>query len=166
MFLFSIYTRGMSFVDMAHLRRTDLADGYITYRRQKTGTLMKIKWVQQMQAIIDRHPSRSDSYLLPILTNEDHQQAKKAIHACQRKINRNLQCIAETVGLNTHLTMYVARHSWASIAKQMQIPLGIISDGMGHHSEKTTRIYLKTIDTSAVDNANQLILDALDEKQE
>ena len=61
------------------------------------------------------------------------------------------------------LTLYVARHSWASIAKQKQIPISVISDALGHDSEKTTLIYLSTLDTSAVDNANSEILAALGE---
>ena len=61
------------------------------------------------------------------------------------------------------LTMYVARHSWASIAKQKQIPISVISDALGHDSEKTTLIYLSALDTSAVDNANSEILAALGE---
>ena len=61
------------------------------------------------------------------------------------------------------LTLYVARHSWASIAKQKQIPISVISDALGHNSEKTTLIYLSTLDTSAVDNANSEILAALGE---
>ena len=61
------------------------------------------------------------------------------------------------------LTLYVARHSWASIAEQKQIPISVISDALGHDSEKTTLIYLSTLDTSAVDNANSEILAALGE---
>jgi integrase len=54
--------------------------------------------------------------------------------------------------------MYVSRHSWASIAKSKNVPLSVISEGMGHDSERTTRIYLTTMDTTAVDKANSLIL--------
>lgn len=61
------------------------------------------------------------------------------------------------------LTMYVAHYSWASIAKQKQIPISIISNALGHDSEKITLIYLSTLDTSVVDNANSEILAALGE---
>ena len=67
------------------------------------------------------------------------------------------------IPLTLPLTLYVARHSWASIAKQKQIPISVISDALGHDSEKTTLIYLSTLDTSAVDNANSEILAALGE---
>ena len=59
------------------------------------------------------------------------------------------------------LTLYVARHSWASAARSKGIPLSVISEGMGHDSEATTRIYFATLDTAAVDRANTLILDSL-----
>lgn len=65
------------------------------------------------------------------------------------------------VQLPIPLTMYVARHSWASIAKQKQISISVISGALGHDSEKTTLIYLSTLDTFAVDNANSEILAAL-----
>lgn len=65
------------------------------------------------------------------------------------------------IGLKTHLTMYVARHSWATAAQSQGIPLNVISEGMGHENENTTRIYLTSIDTSVVDNANSLILASL-----
>lgn len=64
--------------------------------------------------------------------------------------------------LSLPLTMYVARHSWASIAREKQIPLPVISEGMGHDNESTTRIYLASIDAVEVDNANRQILDELE----
>ena len=57
--------------------------------------------------------------------------------------------------------MYVARHSWASIAKYTNVPISVISEGMGHDSEKTTLIYLSQLDNTAVDKANRKILDLL-----
>lgn len=80
-----------------------------------------------------------------------------------KRINRHLRQVGEIAQLPIPLTMYVARHSWASIAKQKQIPISVISDALGHDSEKTTLIYLSTLDTSAVDNANSEILAALGE---
>ena len=59
------------------------------------------------------------------------------------------------------LTMYVARHSWASAAKAKGIPVSVISEGMGHDSESTTQIYLASLDTSIVDSANSIILNSL-----
>lgn len=45
--------------------------------------------------------------------------------------------------------------------RNKHIPLSVISDGMGHDSEHTTRIYLDSIDNSEIDMANKLILSSL-----
>ena len=77
------------------------------------------------------------------------------------KVNRNLKTVGRMASLEQPLTMYVARHSWASAARNKHIPLSVISDGMGHDSERTTRIYLDSIDNSEIDMANKLILNSL-----
>ena len=76
-------------------------------------------------------------------------------------VNKKLKLIGEKIGLNIPLTTYVARHGWASIAKYQNIPIATISEALGHESEKTTRIYLASLDTSAVNNANSQILNLL-----
>ncbi len=159
-FMLSLYLRGMSFIDMAYLTLDNLRNGHLTYYRRKTGGRLDIRWEQQMQSIIDKYPKDS-RFLLPILTNDnDDRQTYKKL---SKRINRHLRQVGEMAQLPIPLTMYVARHSWASIAKQKQIPISIISDALGHDSEKTTLIYLSTLDNSAVDNANSEILAALGE---
>lgn len=160
MFLFSFYTRGMSFIDMAYLKKKDLVDGILTYRRKKTGQLLSIKWEHCMQDIVDRNRTNSSQYILPIiggLSKEERKQYKNAI--CL--VNRKLKELGKMLGLSHPLTMYVARHSWANIAKGKNIPVSIISEGMGHGSEKTTLIYLASLDAGVIDNANMLILEDL-----
>lgn len=96
-----------------------------------------------MQSIIDKYP-KDTRYLLPILTNDaDDRQTYKKL---SKRINRHLRQVGEMAELPIPLTLYVARHSWASIAKQKQIPISVISDALGHDSEKTTLIYLSTLD--------------------
>ena len=73
------------------------------------------------------------------------------------RTNKLLKEIAKMVGLSIPLTLYVARHSWASIAKSKNIPISVISEGMGHDSEMTTQIYLASLDTAVVDKANSMI---------
>lgn len=157
MFMFSFYTRGMSFVDMAFLKKTDLNDGILTYRRKKTNQLLSIRWEKCMQDIVDRYPGNFSTYLLPIITQvkkDERLQYKNSI--CL--VNRRLKEIGKRLGLLHPLTMYVARHSWASIARGKHIPLSVISEGMGHDSEKTTLIYLASLDTTVIDKANRVIL--------
>lgn len=160
MFLMSFYLRGMSFIDMAYLKKTDLKNGYVVYRRRKTGQMLVIEWTREMQTICDKYPENRSVYLLPIIrtagTNEWCTYRNVGYN-----INHNLKKIALMLGVDVRLTMYVARHSWASAAKAKGIPLSVISEGMGHDSETTTRIYLASLDTSVVDRANNLILKSL-----
>lgn len=160
MFLLSFYLRGMSFIDMAFLRKTDLKNGYVVYRRRKTGQQLTIAWTPEMQAILDKYPGNPTQYLLPIIKTEGINE-RCAYRNIGYSINYNLKKIAGMVGITMPLTMYVARHSWASAAKAKGIPLGVISEGMGHDSEATTQIYLASLDTSAVDKANSLIIKSL-----
>ena len=158
MFLFSFYTRGMSFIDMAYLKKSDLKNGIIMYRRRKTGQQLTVKWEKCMEDIIAKYGENTATcYLLPIITNPCSNERTQYRNAICR-INVALKEVAGLAGLNIPLTMHVARHCWASVAKSKNIPLSIISEGMGHDSEETTRIYLASLDTSVVDKANSLIL--------
>lgn len=160
MFLMSFYLRGMSFIDMAFLKKSDLKNGYVTYRRRKTGQQLIIEWTKEMQMILDKYPENATDYLLPIIKNTGINE-RCTYRNMGYNINHNLKKIAKMVGVQIPLTLYVARHSWASAAKTKGIPLSVISEGMGHDSEATTQIYLASLDTSVVDKANSLILKSL-----
>ena len=160
MFLMSFYLRGMSFIDMAFLKKSDLRNGRVTYRRRKTGRRLAIAWEPAMQRILDKYPRNPTPYLLPVITKRADDE-RCAYRNAAYKINRHLKEVAALACLSVPLTLYVARHSWATAARAEGIPLGIISEGMGHDSETTTRIYLATLDTSAIDRANRRLLAAL-----
>lgn len=161
MFIFSFYTRGMSFIDMAYLKKKDLSDGVLTYRRRKTGQLLSIRWEKCMQEIVDRYDTGSGCYLLPIIRNAGENERGQYQNA-MFLVNRKLKVIGRMTDLQLPLTMYVARHAWANAAKNKHIPLSVISEGMGHDSEQTTLIYLASLDRAVVDNANSLILNSLE----
>lgn len=160
MFMFSFCTRGMSFIDMAYLKKADLNNGCLTYRRKKTGQLMMIEWTRQMQDIIDKYNPNGTGYLLPIITCEDGSERRQYQNQ-MRKTNRLLKDIANRAGLPMPLSMYYARHSWATIARGRDVPLAVISEGLGHDSETTTQIYLDSIKSSEVDKVNRMILEGL-----
>ena len=160
MFLFCFYTRGMSFIDMAYLRKKDLQNGILSYRRRKTGQQLFINWERCMQEIVDKYPINETEYLLPIITKRDEDYRKQYTNELHR-VNHLLKKIGKQLDLPILLTMYVGRHSWASIAKSRNVPISVISEGMGHDSENTTQIYLASLDTSVVDKANKKILDLL-----
>ena len=159
LFLFSFYTRGMSFIDMAYLKKSDLKNGILTYRRRKTGQQLTIKWEKCMEEIVIKYVGRSATqYLLPIITSpfaNERVQYRNALYRINTALKKE---VARLVNVSIPLTMYCARHSWASIAKSKNIPISVISEGLGHDSEETTRIYLASLNTSVVDMANSLIL--------
>ena len=109
-----------------------------------------------MQALLDKYPVNESPYLLPIIrrSDDERRQYLNAIHL----VNRQLKTLSRKLGLSSPLTMYVARHSWASIARSKHIPLSVISEGMGHHSERTTQIYLASLGNVVIDRANSRIL--------
>ena len=155
--MFSFYMRGMSFVDMAYLSKKNLQGSRIVYCRKKTGQQLSIEVSPEAQEVIDKYSSDSQ-YLLPIIKTENgdvRRQCKNAI----TMVNRNLKKIGAMVGLTDSLTTYVMRHSWATIARNKGIGLSVISEALCHDNEATTQIYLDSISTSKVDEANRSILD-------
>lgn len=160
MFLISLYLRGMSFIDMAYLKKSDLCGGYIRYRRHKTGQGLSIRWMPEMQAILNKYPENQTDYLLPIITDLQA-DPRNTYRNKSYTINRNLKKIASMLHMPHSFTLYAARHTWASIARAKGVPMSVISQGMGHDSESTTRIYLSALDTSSIDKANAIILKSI-----
>ncbi len=161
MFLFSFYTRGMSFVDIAYLQKKNLKGDVLSYRRKKTNQQLMIHWESCMQEIVKAYEADTSSPYLFSIISELSESPRKQYQNAMHRINRHLKLIGQDLGLHQPLTMYCARHSWASIARDEGIPLSVISEGMGHDSEKTTQIYLASIKTEVIDKANRKILKLL-----
>lgn len=159
-FMLSFYMRGMSFIDLTYLKKTELKNGTVTYLRRKTGQRLTVRWTREMQTLLEKYPENKTEYLFPIITSctANHRHQYRNRHYL---VNRSLKTVAEKIGLQIPLTTYVARHSWASIAKAKGISLSVISEGLGHDNEQTTQIYLTSLDTTAVDRANEIILSDL-----
>ena len=161
MFLFSFYTRGMSFVDIAYLQKKNLKGNVLFYRRKKTNQQLMIHWEGCMQEILKSYGADTSSPYLFSIIKEPSNNPRKQYQNALFLINRHLKDIGKGLGLHQPLTMYCARHSWASIARDEGIPLSVISEGMGHDSEKTTQIYLASLKTEVIDKANRKILKLL-----
>lgn len=160
MFLFLFLCRGMSFIDAAFLKKIDIQNGVLTYRRRKTGQLLHIKVIKPIKEIIDRYSNIESPYLLPIITHpgkDERKQYETSLH----RVNKSLKVIAKMINLPTTLTTYVTRHTWATVAKSKYIPISVISDALGHDSVNTTQIYLASIDSSIIDEANDLVVEEL-----
>ena len=160
-FMFSFYMRGMAFIDIAYLKKKSLANGYIVYNRKKTGQQLVVKWENNMVNIVDKYFDDSSEFFMPIIKRQDGTERKQYLNK-MLIINRNLKKIAQLAGISMSLSLYVARHSWASIAQAKNVPLRAISLGMGHDNEETTRIYLSSIQSNIVDKANSKILNLID----
>lgn len=157
MFVLGFYFRGMSFVDMSFLKKSNLANSQLVYRRRKTGQQLTIKWTREMQMILDKYPDYNTGYLLPIIRSANLNEYYAYRNASAR-VNKGLKIIGRMVGCPIALTHYVARHSWASGALASGVRLSVISEGMGHDNETTTRIYLASLDSSSVDRANDKMI--------
>ena len=178
-FLMCFYLRGISFIDLAHLRKSDLKDGYVSYIRSKTGQRLSIRWEKDMQNIVDKyqHLTRNSPYLFPFLANDkndkpigiidkpydknDNQESLRLYHNAESRITYHLKKLGAKMGIQGQLTLYVARHSWATTARDKNISISVISEALGHNSEATTQIYLRSIQSSEVDDANAKILTAI-----
>ena len=161
LFLFSFYTRGMSFVDMAYLRRGHICDGRIRYVRRKTGQEIVIRVEPEMQCIIERYARGEHPYVFPILKSENPEKAYAEYRIALSYYNRLLKRLCNMADISQRLSFYTARHSWATAARNHQVPVSVISAGMGHTSERTTQIYLTMLENSLIDNANRGILESL-----
>lgn len=165
-FIFSFYNIGMNFRDLAQLKWSNILYNRIMYKRSKTGKNFDIKIQPRTQAILDLYSKgneNSDDYIFPILNPEIHktpQSKVDRIKKINKRVNKDLKEIAKSVGIKaTHsITHYVARHSWASIQKQNGIGTSIISESMGHDSEKTTSIYLQSFVNDVLDEANENLI--------
>ena len=158
-FLFSFYTRGMSFVDIAYLKKSNIRNGFLVYRRRKTGQQLTMKWEPAMKKIAERYQSDSE-YIFPIVAGGGDD--RRLYYSAMARVNKALKKIGVMLHLPEPLTMYVARHSWATAARVSNIPISVISEGLGHDSEETTQIYLASIENSVVDKANSRIIGLLD----
>lgn len=158
-FLFSFYCRGMSFVDIADIKKADIKNGVLTYIRRKTGRPISIKIEPPIQEIINKFPS-SNKYLLPIIKDETAAFRPQLLSA-SHTINAALKSVGETLGLHIPLTMYVSRHTWASLANTHNIPLAVISKCLGHSNQLVTQIYLDEINDEEADKANLEVINLL-----
>ncbi|MCD4664245.1 MAG: tyrosine-type recombinase/integrase, partial [Bacteroidales bacterium] len=157
LFMFSFYTRGMSFIDIAYLQVKNLHNDRLQYRRAKTGQMFTIKLTTEAKDIVHKYAdlSKKDNYLFTIVQHEEKKftEYKNAM----RLTNKKLKEIGELAECSIPVTTYVARHSWATIAKRGGISTTVISEGLGHATEHITQVYLDGFENSVLDDANDLI---------
>ena len=160
-FIFSYCTRGMAFVDIAYLKKDNIQNGVICYARRKTGQHLSIRLEPAIKKIIERYSCYTSSYVFPILTTSEPKQAYEEYRIAINNYNRLLRRLSNMLPAECKLTSYTSRHSWATAARNHNIPISVISAGMGHTSEQTTQIYLKSIEDNEIDDANASLIEML-----
>ena len=160
-FIFSYCTRGMAFVDIAYLKKDNIRSGVITYACRKTGQQLAIRVEPAIKKIIERYYCETLPYVFPILTTSEPRQAYEEYRLAINNYNRLLRRLSNMLPAECKLTSYTSRHSWATAARNHNIPISVISAGMGHSSEQTTQIYLKSIEDNEIDDANASLIKML-----
>ena len=144
---------------MANLTWQNIVDGRLIYKRQKTGKILNLPLQKRAMEIIERYVSK-EPYLFPIYTSKHQtpQQKLNRHHKVISKINRALTEIGQELHISTKLTTYVARHSYATVLKRSGVATSIISESLGHSSERVTRIYLDSFENRQIDEAMKNLL--------
>lgn len=158
-FSFCFHGRGISFIDLCFLRKKHIRKGAIYYCRKKTGKQLIVRITKPMREILDyfSSPVESSPYLFPILNEKDTRSIRAQYENALCKQNRRLKVIGKLAGLKEPLTTHVARHTWATLAHQDGIAVGIISQALGHSDERTTAIYLASFDDSVIDEISERV---------
>jgi integrase len=164
LFIFSYLGCGINFSDIANLKYSNVSENRIFYERQKTGKQINFQIQPMSLEIMERYKSNSfelDDYIFPILEKNFHitaQQKFDRIQKVTKGVNDTLKKIGKQIGLTIPLTTYVARHTFATVLKRSGVNTSIISESLGHSSEKITQTYLDSFENSQMDEAMKCLL--------
>ena len=159
LFTFSYFMGGINFVDMAYLTEKNIIEGRLIYHRKKTSKLINLPLQKEALMVLKRYKDSSKGYLFPILSNEHktEQQKLNRLHKVITKVNRALKAIGEELDIPIKLTTYCARHSYATVLKRAGVATSIISESLGHSSERVTQIYLDSFENNQIDKAMEFL---------
>ena len=159
LFTFSYFMGGINFVDMAYLTEKNITEGRLIYHRKKTSKLINLPLQEEALMVLKRYKDSSKGYLFPILSNEHktEQQKLNRLHKVITKVNRALKAIGEGLNIPIKLTTYCARHSYATVLKRAGVATSIISESLGHSSERVTQIYLDSFENNQIDKAMECL---------
>lgn len=161
MFVLMFYLCGVNAVDLFNAPKNAIINGRFEYTRAKTGKLYSVKLEPEAMAIIDRY--RGESHLLNIMDGRANYKdflhrmnnALKEIGPCRR---HGLGGKKERQPLFPDISQYWCRHTWATMAAELDIPKETIAAGLGHGGNSVTDIYIR-FDQRKVDEANRRIID-------
>ncbi len=160
-FMLSFFLMGASFVDIAMLKVKNITSGRIENKRRKTGRLHSIPLSPPLQALLDKYMAGKgkEDFILNVIKTNDLQRQGANVRDALRRFNRSLKEIGIACGIEAPLTSYVARHSYATIAKYKGVPTAIISEALGHSSEDVTQVYLDSFDKEVMDKYHSMIIE-------
>ena len=155
LFTFSYFMGGINFVDMAYLTGKNIVNNRLIYNRRKTSKLINLPMQERAIVVLKEYKKSNEPYLFPILSSKHktEQQRLNRLHKVITKVNKALKSIGEELQILIKLTTYVARHSYATVLKRAGVATSIISESLGHSSEKVTQIYLDGFENSQIDKA-------------
>ena len=160
MFTFSYLMGGINFTDMAFLTDKNIDGGRMVYVRQKTKKLIILPLQEKAVEIMNRYRSPQRKYIFPILDNRERtpRQIRNRIYDVLANVNGHLSDIGKELGIELKISSYTARHSYATVLKRSGVSTSIISESLGHSSERITQIYLDSFDNEQVDEAMKNLL--------
>ncbi|MCM1356893.1 MAG: site-specific integrase [Staphylococcus sp.] len=159
-FTFSYLCAGINFIDMAKLKHSNIQENQLIYNREKTKKLIIVPLQNEAQQLIEKYRNGKSPFIFPILStfHKTEVQVANRLHKVLAKINNHLKEIGNNLNLPLPLTTYVARHSFATVLKRAGVSTSIISESLGHSSERVTQIYLDSFDNEQIDNAMKNLL--------
>lgn len=167
LFVFMFFARGMCFVDLFNLSYNEVSGGHIKYQRSKTKARLCVNIEPEMQVVMDRYREEGNPYVFPFLRRHCYDKAKEVSEqTAMRRTNRQLNKLGRFLDFPQPLTSYVARHTWASSAEASEMSISLISQALGHGSERITRTYMKGIPSHIMDSASKKMFDTLIRKED
>lgn len=159
-FTFSYIMGGINFVDIASLTKENIVDNRLVYIRHKTKKLIQLPLQEKSIELLEKYHDDDNLYLFPILMSyhKTEQQKFNRVHKVIASVNKRLKNIGKELHIPIKVTTYVARHSHATILKKSGVATSLISESLGHSSEKVTQIYLDDFGNDQIDNALKNLL--------
>ena len=151
LFTFSYLTAGINFGDIARLTKDNVLENRLVYVRKKTQKQIKIPLQEQAKSLIHKYGTAENPYLFPILSNfhRTEQQKVNRIHKIISKVNRALKQIGEELNISIDL---------ATVLKRSGVSTSLISEALGHSSERVTQIYLDSFGSDQMEDAMKNLL--------
>ena len=160
MFAFSYLMGGINFTDMAFLTDKNVEGGRLVYVRQKTKKLIMLPLQEKAVEIMNRYRSSQRKFIFPILDERERtlRQIRNRIYDVLDNVNGYLKEIGKELGVELKISSYVARHSYATVLKRSGVSTSVISESLGHSSERVTQIYLDSFENKQLNDAMKNLL--------